>query len=164
MSQTSHLMKKCQVFLLVTYDFGLEKSDDSEMPCPLCNHTCSFYSARNKKESGLCYHERQDWIRKSGPQVRWATWLKLMSRVPIFAFTTKASGLLPRDKPSLCHLVPRALGHLGNALGTAEAANDDVTSAPHKGGKAALIWSMAEVSNVLWGYSLYLSCFPENKT
>lgn len=102
------------------YESGLEKSDDSEMPCPLCNHTCSFYSAWNKKESGLCYHERQDWIRKNGPQVRWGRWLKLKSRVPIFVFTTKASGLLPRDKPSLGHLVPRALWHLGNALGIAE--------------------------------------------
>lgn len=36
---------------------------------------------------------------------------------PQFCFTTKAPGLFSEDTPSLGHLVPRALGCLGNALG-----------------------------------------------
>lgn len=46
-------MQKHQTFLLVTYDFGLQKSNDYEMPCPPGHHACPLHAAQNKKEPGL---------------------------------------------------------------------------------------------------------------
>lgn len=93
------------------------------MKCPVLLVIMLAPSMQHRIKRNQAYdvtREKNEQTRKNEAPERWGAWLSPRLKVRICASTTKASGLLPGGTSSLGHLVPRAQGHLGNALGVPE--------------------------------------------